>query len=173
MRLVARGLSSNQIAAERNVRSDSIDRTVLAARQKLDSLPRHDAARRFAEHEAAQQQRPSAPETGAIGEHSPAQSRGAPPLGVPDPTVRVPTDPGEQPGERSDRGLGAGTGDRPAGSQRPAFHQLLFGSDGRLRNDLDIPLSVTAIAIVAAGAACVAVALISLLSALDPYVFGR
>jgi DNA-binding CsgD family transcriptional regulator len=173
LRLVNRGWSSRQIGAERGVRPDRIDKIIIKARSKLGDIPRQEAARLLVEHEAALERRTEEPVERAVAEALPTQSWGAPSLGLPDTPSPLTIDPVEPPGGRSDSGTESSAADRADRSLFLAIRQFLLGSDGSKRNDLDMFSSVAAITIVAAGSACVAVAIISLFIALDHLAISR
>ena len=172
LRMVHRGLTSKQIADERNVRVDAVDRVLRRARAKLNGLPRHEAARRLVEFEAAQNQGVVGDSSEPIPPPAPHQSLGAPGLAL-----------------AEDQGIASpGRVERPnEGHWGPSAHGAaslldraiwagllpsLFGSERSLRNDLDTWSRIAAISVVAAGAAGIAGAALSFVIVLDRFAVG-
>lgn len=167
LRLVHAGLTSKQIALQRNMRSDTVDRILRTARGKLNGLPRSEAARRLVEHERA-----SGPANHEKFEASgavplPRQSLGAPGLALAGDAGSASPDQAEPPDD--------GPNDPPAPEavsllDRASWQGLrtwLFGSDRSLRNDLETWSRIVAIAIIAVGAALIVEAALSLFIVLD------
>ena len=175
LRLVHAGHSSKAIAAQRKVRSDRIDKILNSARAKLDGLPRRDAARRFVEQEALDDQRDKSGSASLVNHSELTQSLGAQPLGVPDSGSSPSSDPTEMPTAAGMKGNADGMLEaNPPPPQRAAFvFPLPFGDGGRQRNDLSLKVRAVTIVVIAAAGACTAGAAFSLLIVLNRLALGH
>ena len=163
LRLVYEGLTSMQIAAQRNVSAAAVDRILRTARAKLGDLPRREAARRFVEYELVQHL-PSADGLSVAGAPECSnQSWGAQRLAL----VGAPSIPSPAEAERPNDSRQTSSAHQRAiplsGARYVGFRSWLFGSDRSLRNDLDTWTRVAVICVIAAGAACMIGAALSLL----------
>jgi DNA-binding CsgD family transcriptional regulator len=162
LRLVHSGLTSKQISARRNVRSDRVDKIIQTARSKLGGLPRHEAARRLVEYELTQGV--TAHVEDEVAAATEVQPWGAPSTGLAD-TTRTPSLSGpERPNDgQLDPPAGRDEPDQAEGAIWHALRHFLFGSDRSLRNELDSLSTFAAISIVGAVAAFAVGGLLSLL----------
>lgn len=166
LRLVHQGYTSRDIAAERGVRSDSIDKVLRSARRKLGDFDRHELARRLVEAEALQAQR----DHGANGGSgiAPAQSLGVQSPGLDHDREKDADEALEQPNESGSSGSPRGAVTRLLDlTDGEILRRLLLGSQGSPSNELDPWSRMTVICVIAACAACGAAALIPLLMVIE------
>jgi DNA-binding CsgD family transcriptional regulator len=167
LRLVDQGFTSRDIAEERGVRSDSIDKILRIARRKLGDFDRRELALRLVAAEAGQERRD--PVTIDKTAHiAPAQSLGVQSAGLDhDPETR-PDDGLQQPSER-----GSSRAPRRAVTRLldltdgEILRNLLLGTQGSPSNELDSWSRMAAICVIAACGACGAAVLIPLLIVLE------
>ncbi|WP_454887828.1 LuxR C-terminal-related transcriptional regulator [Sphingomonas oryzagri] len=172
LRLVHVGLTSKQIAPQLNMRSDAVDRILRAARGKLNGLPRSEAARRLVEHEGTSGPANQGLFEAAAAAQQPRQSLGAPGLALAGDVGSASPDQADPPDD--------GPNDSPAPEaeallDRASWKGLrswLFGSDRSLRNDLETWSRIAAIAVIAAGAALIVEAALSLFIVLGRIAIG-
>jgi DNA-binding CsgD family transcriptional regulator len=168
LRLVGQGQTSRQIAAERGVRFDRIDKILRVARTKLNQPTRHEAARRLAEYEVCEAQAPIPVAHMAQGLVPPAQSVGAQSLGLDqsrDTSIVEALDPSNT--GNTDDALPPSAARWLDLTDGVVIRRLLFGSQGSLRNGLDSWSRTVAICVIAAVAACAAAAIFPLLIVID------
>lgn len=175
LRLVHRGYKSKEIAAQRNVRPDTVDKIILSAREKLGNLSRHEAARRLYDYESAHDPGfPFSPDRLIEPVRSP-QNLGAPhSLGVDRTPTPVPDEPAETPSVKADAsGQEDGREVTPTLASIAAAIAKLLGRGGSVRNELDGFPRLMAIGLIAAAGGFTATAALSLLFVLDHITAGR
>ena len=169
LRLVDQGYTSRDIAEERGVRSDSIDKVLRSARRKLGDFDRRELAARLVAAEArhAQSVQDSIADVPQI---TPAQSLGVQSAGLDQGTAKDADEALEQPTES-----GSSSSPRRAVTRLldltdgEILWRLLLGSHGSPSNDLDRLSRMVIVCVIAACAACGAVAIVSLLIVLGRF----
>jgi DNA-binding CsgD family transcriptional regulator len=167
LRLVDKGYTSRDIAKERGVRSDSIDKVLRIARRKLGDVDRRELAARLVAAEGGQERRDQVT-IDATAHIAPAQSLGVQSAGLDhEPEIR-PDEVLQQPGDggsgRSPRGVVTRLLDLTDGE---ILRSLLLGSHGSPSNELDSYSRMAAICVTAACGACGAAVLIPLLIVIE------
>jgi DNA-binding CsgD family transcriptional regulator len=167
LRLVHQGYTSRDIAAERGVRPDSIDKILRIARRKLGDFDRHELAKRLVTAEVRQGERERTDDDDVVPV-TPAQSLGVQSAGLAQSTEQAPNPAPAQPTESRSSSPPRGAVSRLLDlTDGDVLRRLLVGSHGSPSNDLDSWSRTAVISIVAACAGSAAAAIVPLLIVIE------